>query len=81
MLFSIIAEIIRKYFDRFRKSDDFRERKKVIYQVIFWGLSGILSLILYIPPELSFAQIASAIIVFFLIIYFSIQTLKYFKII
>jgi len=80
MLFSIIAEIIGKYLDRFRESKDFKERKKIIYQVIFWGVSGTLSLILYIPPGLSIAQIFSAIVVFFLIIYFAIRTLKYFKI-
>ena len=80
MLFTIIAEIINKYLDRFRKSDDFKERKKVIYQLIFWSISGALSLILYIPPGLSIAQISSAIVVFFLIIYIAIRTLKYFKI-
>ena len=80
MLFNIFGEIIRKYVDRFRESEDLKERKKVIYQVIFWGITGILSLILYIPPELSFAQISSAIVVFFLIIYLSVRTLKYFKI-
>ena len=80
MLFSIIAELISKNLDRFRKSEDFKERKKIIYQVIFWGVSGTLSLILYIPPGLSIAQIFSAIVVFFLIIYFAIRTLKYFKI-
>jgi len=80
MLFSIIAEIIGKCLDRFRESKDFKERKKIIYQVIFWGVSGTLSLILYIPPGLSIAQIFSAIVVFFLIIYFAIRTLKYFKI-
>ncbi len=80
MLFSVIAEIIGKYLDRLRDSDDFKERKKIFYQVIFWGISGILSLILYIPPGLSFIQISSAIVVFFLIIYFAIRTLKYFRI-
>tara|TARA_B100001175_G_C19232404_1_gene505928 strand:+ start:360 stop:605 length:246 start_codon:yes stop_codon:yes gene_type:complete len=80
VLFNIFGEIIRKYMDRFRESEDLKERKKVIYQVIFWGITGILSLILYIPPELSFAQISSAIVVFFLIIYLSVRTLKYFKI-
>ena len=80
MLFSIIAEIIGKYLDRFRKADNFKERKKAIYQAIFWGITGIISLIMYIPPGLSVVQISSAIIVFFLIIYFAIRTLKYFKI-
>ena len=80
MIISIIVEKIRKNLERFQKSDDFKERKKVIYQVIFWTISGILSLILYIPPGLSIVEISSAIIVFFLIIYFAIRTLKYFKI-
>tara|TARA_X000000950_G_C13311740_1_gene416854 strand:- start:176 stop:421 length:246 start_codon:yes stop_codon:yes gene_type:complete len=80
MIISIIVEKIRKNLERFQKSDDFKERKKVIYQVIFWSISGILSLILYIPPGLSIVEISSAIIVFFLIIYFAIRTLKYFRI-
>ena len=80
MIFSIIAEIIGKRLDRLRESEDFKERKKTIYQVIFYGVCGIFSLILYIPPELSMVQVASAIIVFFLIIYFAIRTLKYFRI-
>jgi len=80
MLFSILADFIGKKLDRLRASDDFKERKKLLYQVIFWGVTGILSIIMYIPPGLSLAQIFSAIIIFFLIIYFSIRTLKYFKI-
>ena len=80
MIFSIFAEIIRKRLDRLQESKEFKERKKIIYQVIFWGVSGALSLILYIPPGLSIVQISSAIIVFFLIIYFAVRTLKYFRI-
>tara|TARA_A100000164_G_scaffold281190_1_gene253579 strand:+ start:207 stop:452 length:246 start_codon:yes stop_codon:yes gene_type:complete len=80
MIFSIIAEIIGKRLNKLRESEDFKERKKIIYQVIFWGVSGVLSLILYIPPGLSLIQIFSAIIVFFLIIYFAIRTLKYLRI-
>ena len=80
MLFSLIADIIGKRLNKLRESDDFKERKKLLFQVIFWGVSGILSLILYIPPGLSIVQISSAIIVFFLIIYFAIRTLKYFRI-
>ena len=80
MIFSIIAEIIGKYLDRFRKADNFKERKIAIYQAIFWGICGIVSLIMYIPPGLTVVQITLAIVVFFLIIYFAIRTLKYFKI-
>ena len=80
MLFSVIAEIIGKYLDRFRKADNFKERKIAIYQAIFWGICGIISLIMYIPPGLSVVQITSVIILFFLIIYLAIRTLKYFRI-
>ena len=80
MFFSLLTDFIRKKLDRLRKEDDFKERKKIIYQVIFWSVSGILSLILYIPPELSFVQIIYAIVVFFLIVYFAIRAVKYFKI-
>ncbi len=80
MFFSLLTDFIGKKLDRLRKEDNFKERKKIIYQVIFWSVSGILSLILYIPPELSFVQITYAIVVFFLIVYFAIRAVKYFKI-
>ena len=80
MFFSLLADIIGRNLDRIRKADNFKERKIAIYQAIFWGICGIISLIMYIPPGLSVVQITSAIIVFFLIIYFAIRTLKYFKI-
>jgi len=80
MIFSIIAEIIGKRLDKLRESKDFKERKKTIYQVIFWGVSGALSLILYIPPGLSIVQISTAIVVFFLILYFVLRILRFFKI-
>ena len=80
MIFSIIAENIGKYLDRFQKADNFKGRKIAIYQAIFWGIYGIISLIMYIPPGLSVVQITSVIILFFLIIYFAIRTLKYFRI-
>ena len=80
MLFSIFAEIIRKYLDRFQKSNNYKENKKAIYQAIFWGICSFVSLIIYLPPGIGILEISSAIIVFFLIIYFVIRTLKYFKI-
>tara|TARA_A100001015_G_C14330474_1_gene459110 strand:+ start:182 stop:427 length:246 start_codon:yes stop_codon:yes gene_type:complete len=80
LFFSLLTDFIGKKLDRLRKEDNFKERKKIIYQVIFWSVSGILSLILYIPPELSFVQITYAIVVFFLIVYFAIRAVKYFKI-
>ena len=63
-----------------READDFKERKKIFYQLIFWSVVGISSFITYIPPELSFVQIISALVLFLLIIYFAIRAIKYFKI-
>ena len=80
LFFSLLADFIGRKLNKIREADDFKERKKIFYQVIFWGISGTLSLILYIPPGLSIVQISSAIVVFFLIIYFAYRTLKYFRI-
>ena len=37
--------------------------------------------IIHIPPEVTMSQIISAVVVFYVIMYFSIRALKYFKII
>ena len=80
LFFSLLADFIGRKLNKMREADDFKERKKIFYQVIFWGVVGISSLIMYIPPELSVLQITYAIVIFFLIIYFAIRAVKYFKI-
>ena len=80
LFFSLLADFIGRKLDSLREADDFKERKKIFYQVIFWSVCGIFSFIMYIPPELSVVEIASALVLFFLIIYFAIRAVKYFKI-
>ena len=58
-----------------------KEKKQKVFQIILLTGCAIISLFGYIPKGLSIAQIFSAGVIFFVVIYFAIRTLKYFKII
>ncbi len=58
-----------------------KEKKQKIFQIILLSGCAIISLFAYIPKGLSIAQIIFAGVIFLLIIYLAIRTLKYFKII
>mgnify|MGYP001200122083 FL=1 len=58
-----------------------KEKKQKVFQIILLTGCAIISLFGYIPKGLSIAQIISAGVVFIVIIYFAIRSLKYFKII
>ena len=58
-----------------------KEKKQKVFQIILLSGCAIISLFGYIPKGLSIAQIISAGVVFIVIIYFAIRSLKYFKII
>ena len=58
-----------------------KEKKQKVFQIILLSGCAVISLFGYIPKGLSIAQIISAGVIFFVVIYFAISTLKYFKII
>ena len=58
-----------------------KEKKPKVFQTILFSICAIFSAFAYIPKGLSIAQIISAGVIFLLIIYLAISTLKYFKII
>ena len=58
-----------------------KENKTKIIQIVVGTLIPIVYTIIHIPPEVTMSQIISAVIVFYLIMYFSIRALKHFKII
>ena len=58
-----------------------KENKTKITRVVVGTLIPIVYTIIHIPPEVTTSQIISAIVVFYVIIYFSIRALTYFKII
>lgn len=58
-----------------------KENKTKITRVVVGTLIPIVYTIIHIPPEVTTSQIISAIVVFYVIMYFSIRALTYFKII
>ena len=57
------------------------EKRALFFQSIFWIVCAFISLILYIPRDLSIVEVLIAVVVFIFIIYSAIRALKYFKII
>ena len=58
-----------------------KEKKTKVIQIVVGTLIPIIYTIIYIPPDVTIGQIISAIIIFYVILYFAIRTLKYYKII
>ena len=79
-MFYILANIIEKYFKRYQKTNEPKERKKEFVQVLLWSGVGIVSIVTYVPRGTSIIQIILAIGSFLLILYLAIRALKYFKI-
>ena len=58
-----------------------KENKTKIIQIVVGTLIPIFYIIIHIPPEVTMSQIISAVVIFYVIMYFSIRALTYFKII
>ena len=78
-MFYILANIIEKYFKRYQKTNEPKERKKEFVQVLLWSGVGIVSIVTYVPRGTSITQIILAIGSFLLILYLAIRALKYIK--
>ena len=57
------------------------ENKTKIIRIVVGTLIPIVYTIIHIPPEVTISQIISAVVIFYVIIYFAIRALKYYKII
>ena len=58
-----------------------KENKTKIIRIVVGTLIPIVYTIIHIPPEVTISQIISAVVIFYVIIYFAIRALKYYKII
>ena len=58
-----------------------KENKTKIIRIVVGTLIPIVYTIIHIPPEVTISQIISAVVVFYVIMYFSIRALNYFKIV
>ena len=79
-MFALLGDIIGKYLDKFRESENYKEKRINFFQILFWSGIGIVSIITYIPKGIDAGQVALAIGSFFLIVYLSIRALKYLRI-
>ena len=57
------------------------ERKHKVIRIVLGTLIPIIYTIIYIPPDVTAGQVISAVIIFYVILYFAIRTMKYYKII
>ncbi len=57
------------------------ERKTKVIRIVLGTLIPIIYTIIYIPPDVTAGQVISAVIIFYVILYFAIRTMKYYKII
>ena len=58
-----------------------KENKSKIIRIVVGTLIPIVYTIIHIPPEVTMSQIISAVVIFYVIIYFCIRSLTYYKII
>ena len=58
-----------------------KEKRTKVIQIVVGTLIPIVYTIIYIPADVTAGQIISAVFIFYVILYFAIRTLKYYKII
>ena len=58
-----------------------KENKTKIIRIVLGTLIPIVYTIIHIPPEVTMSQIISAVVIFYVIMYFCIRALTYYKII
>ena len=58
-----------------------KDNKTKIIRIVLGTLIPIVYTIIHIPPEVTMSQIISAVVIFYVIMYFCIRALTYYKII
>ena len=58
-----------------------KENKTKLIRIVVGTLIPIVYTIIHIPPEVTISQIISAVVVFYVIMYFCFRALTYFKVI
>ena len=79
-MFELLAELFSRTLKKYKSSEAKKEKKVLFFQSLFWIVCAFISLILYIPRELSVQEVFIAVVVFIFTIYSAIRALKYFKI-
>tara|TARA_B100000524_G_scaffold270205_1_gene148767 strand:- start:158 stop:406 length:249 start_codon:yes stop_codon:yes gene_type:complete len=76
----LIFAYINKNLKSLRQTDNLKEKRKLLIQIIFLSTSVIFYVIIQLPPGVSASEIMYAGVIFLVILYFVFRTLKYFKI-
>ena len=79
-MFELLAELFSRSFKKFKAAQNGKEKRVQLINIIFWTVCAFISLILYIPRDLSIVEVLIAVVVFIVTIYSAIRALKYFKI-
>ena len=79
-LFQLIAAYIKQNLKKLKETEDPNERKKQWIQIVFGSVIALGYGAIQLPADVSLRDIIFAVIILFIIIYFSIQALRYFKI-
>ena len=80
-MFELLAELFSRTLKKYKSVEVGKEKRVLFFQSLFWVFCAFISLILYIPRDLSIVEVLIAVVVFIFIIYSAIRALKYFKII
>jgi len=57
------------------------EKRTKVIRIVLGTLIPIVYTIIHIPPDVTAGQVYSGVIIFYVILYFAIRTIKYYKII
>ncbi len=79
--FQQIAAYIKQNLKKLKETEDLNERKKQWIQIALGSIIALGYGVLYLPTDVTIRDIIFALLIFLTIIYFSIQALRYFKII
>ena len=79
-MFELLAELFSRTLKKYKSAEVGKEKRVLFFQSLFWIVCAFISLILYIPRDLSIVEVLIAVVVFIFTIYSAIRTLKYFKI-
>tara|TARA_A100001011_G_scaffold132252_1_gene139298 strand:+ start:69 stop:317 length:249 start_codon:yes stop_codon:yes gene_type:complete len=78
--FQLIGAYIKQNLKKLKETEDPNERKKQWIQIVFGSVIALGYGAIQLPADVSLRDIIFAVIILFIIIYFSIQALRYFKI-
>ena len=79
--FQLIAAYIKQNLKKIRETEDPNERKKQWIQIAFGSVIALGYGVIHLPSDVSIRDIIFAVLILFIIIYFSIRALRYLKII